>query len=94
MAQVAETYGLPDSTFQKIKSLLKLSGDNIQKIDINSAGVEILKQHPYIKWNIARAIVAYREQHGAFNNLEDLLQIGVISNEILQKIRPYISFGR
>ena len=94
VAQLAETYGLQDSTFQKIKAFLKLSGDDIKKIDINTAGVEILKQHPYIKWNIARAIVAYREQHGAFKNLEELLQIGVISNDALQKMLPYISLGQ
>ncbi len=91
--QLAETYGLPDSTFQKIRPLLKISQTNTRKIDINSVSIEILKQHPYFKWNIAKAIVAYREQHGAFKNLEELLQVGVINEEAFRKLQPYILLG-
>ncbi|MES2880778.1 MAG: helix-hairpin-helix domain-containing protein, partial [Bacteroidota bacterium] len=34
--QIGETYGLPDSTFQKIKGRLKLSGE-LRKINVNTA---------------------------------------------------------
>jgi len=87
--QVGETYGLADSTFQKIKPYLKLSG-NVKKININRADKEILRQHPYIKWNIANAIVEYRKQHGLFEKLEDLKKIGMIDEGVYAKIARYL----
>jgi len=47
--QVRETYGLSDSTFQKIRSLLKVSGEYCKKININTADYKTLSQHPYRK---------------------------------------------
>lgn len=89
--QVAETYGLPDSTFQLIKSHLKVSDQQVTTININGSDANQLKQHPYFRWNIANAIVQYRMQHGNFKNKEDLLQIAAISPELYIKLIPYIS---
>ncbi|WP_407526180.1 helix-hairpin-helix domain-containing protein [Lacibacter sp. MH-610] len=89
--QVAETYGLPDSTFQSIRSFLLISTDLIKQINLNTATVEELKAHPYIKANIATAIVNYRANHGAFKSVEQLLNIGAIDNELYRKIAPYLS---
>jgi len=46
--QIGETYGLPDSTFQKIKQYLKLDNASVKKININTATVDEMKAHPYI----------------------------------------------
>lgn len=89
--QVAETYGLPDSTFQSIRSFLLISTDHIKQINLNTATVEQLKAHPYIKANIANAIVNYRANHGAFKSVEQLLNIGAVDNELYRKIAPYLS---
>jgi len=88
--QIAEIYGLPDSVFKAIKPFLRISNDSVNKIDINTADVNILKQHPYIRWEMARAIVQYRSQHGPFKKPDDLLQITIISPENYKKIEPYI----
>jgi competence protein ComEA len=88
--QIKEIYGLPDSTFQKIKSTLKCDSSQINKIDINKADAAALKIHPYIKWNIANAIVNYRQQHGNYDDLENLLQIDIISPETFHKLSPYL----
>lgn len=89
--QVGETFGLPDSTFQKIKQFLKLDKTFIRKININIATVDELKAHPYIKYNLANPIIAYRNEHGNFNNVEEIKQIMVVSEEIYKKISPYLS---
>lgn len=88
--QVGETFGLPDSTFQKIKKFLTLENVVIKKININSATVEELKTHPYISWNIANTIVAYRNQHGNYLKLDDLKKIMTITEELFDKISPYL----
>jgi competence protein ComEA len=88
--QIGETYGLPDSTFQKIKPYLKLSG-NVKRLNVNTATKDELKSHPYIKWNLANAIVEYRNQHGAFKSLEELKNIAVIDEVTFAKIVHYLS---
>lgn len=89
--QVAETYMLPDSTFQKIKSMLSPGNTPVRKININTASVDELKVHPYIKYNLANAIFQYRQQHGNFNSVDGIKKIMIISDEIFLKIFPYLS---
>jgi competence protein ComEA len=88
--QVKETYGLPDSTFQKIKPWLTATASQVRKININTVTLEELKQHPYIRWNLANALIRFREQHGPFLNMQQLQQIGVWSVEAYNKVLPYL----
>jgi competence ComEA-like helix-hairpin-helix protein len=89
--QVAETYNLPDSTFEKIKKYLLPGSKAIKKININSATIDELKAHPYINYSDANAIFQYRQQHGKFNSIDDLKKIMSIDDQLLQKIAPYLS---
>jgi len=91
--QVGETYGLPDSTFQKIKQFLKLDNPSVNKININTATVDELKVHPYIKFSIANPIIAYRNEHGAFSKIEDIKKVMVVTDEIYKKIATYLTIG-
>ena len=88
--QVGETYGLPDSTFQKIKQYLELKNTEVKKININTATKDEMKAHPYLKWNLANAIVEYRTQHGNYSSLEDLKKITLVTEDIYNKIAPYL----
>ena len=69
--QVGETYGLSDSSFQKIRPYLVNAGV-VRLMDLNAVTAEELKDHPYFRWALARAIVAYRNQHGPFKDLSEL----------------------
>jgi competence protein ComEA len=88
--QLAETYGVPDSTFQKIKGKLVFNG-GIRQLNINTADANTLKVHPYIKWNIANAIVQYRTQHGNYSSIADLKKIEIIDEQTFNKIAPYLT---
>ena len=91
--QVKETFGLPDSTYQKIKQYLKLANPSVKKININTATVDELKAHPYIKYSLANPIVAYRNEHGLFSKVEDVKKIMAVTEEAFFKIAPYISIN-
>jgi competence protein ComEA len=88
--QIAEIYGLPDSSFKKIKPFLKLESTPFKKFNINTASKDEMKSHPYIKWNLANAIVEYRNQHGNFSSLGDLKNISLITPEVFDKIKFYL----
>ncbi len=89
VVQVKETYGLQDSTFQKIKTYLRLE-TLPKKINLNTATKEVLRAHPYFKWNIANAIIEYRNQHGPFRDLESLRKVALIEVDVYNKISPYL----
>ena len=91
VAQVGETFALPDSTFQKIKQYLKLENTSTRKININTATVDDLKAHPYIKWSLANPIVAYRNEHGPFAKVEDIKKVMAVTDEVYIKIAPYLT---
>lgn len=89
--QVGEMYGLPDSVFQKIRPMLALNPADVRKINLNTASVEDLDKHPYISGKQAKLMVAYRQQHGAFISVDDLLKIAAFSDKKwLEKVRPYL----
>ena len=89
--QVAETRGLPDSTFQAILKYLA-PGKIYRPIAINRAKYEALKKHPYISRNLANSIVKNREKFGRFNGPEDLTRLRLINDENKALIVPYLSF--
>lgn len=89
--QVGETFGLPDSTFQKIKPQLKGS-PLLRYVQINRATIEEIKNHPYLDSKKATAIVRYREQHGPFGSIEDVKKVLALPPDVIEKMRPYLSY--
>ena len=90
ISNVDETFGLPDSTFQKIKGFLVISYTELRQININTATIDQLKSHPYIRYVIANAIVQYRNQHGNFTAIDDIKKIMLITEDVFNKLAPYI----
>lgn len=91
--QIKETYGLPDSTFQKIKSQLTLTSTEVKQININTATLEEMKTHPYLRFNLANAIVQYRLQHGNFSSIAELKKIMIVTDELFAKLTPYLTIN-
>ena len=91
--QIGETFGLPDSTFQKIKPQLTISNIALIKININTADIEEMKKHPYLRYAISNAIVRYRLQHGNFLAVEDIKKIMTITADVFNKVAPYLTVG-
>lgn len=89
--QLAEVYGLPDSTFQNIRPKLVCDSKDIRKININTATFDEMKAHPYIKYQVANAVIQYRNQHGEYISAEALKQVQLITDDIFAKVEPYIT---
>jgi competence protein ComEA len=89
ISQVAEVYGLQDTVFRKIEPRLEIHESSIQLIAINTATLEEMAAHPYIRKMMANAIIQYRNAHGRFQTTAELLKIHLINEEQLEKLRPY-----
>lgn len=86
--QIGETYGLADSTFQKIKTRLTVTG-GVRKININTASATELKM-PYLPYNVVNAIVQYRNQHGAYKTVDDIRKVLLVDEALFNKVSPYL----
>jgi competence protein ComEA len=62
-----------------------------QKINLNTATAEQLKTLPSIGDKRAEAILAYREEHGPFSKIEDIVKVSGIGRGIFSKIKPYLT---
>lgn len=61
-----------------------------QPLDVNQATAEELEQVPGIGPVTAKAIVRYREKNGPFRRFEELMIIDGISEQKLEKLRPWL----
>ncbi|EQB96057.1 hypothetical protein GA8_08575 [Geobacillus sp. A8] len=60
------------------------------QVAVNTATEEELMQLPGIGPAKAKAIIAYREEHGPFQRVEDLLNVTGIGEKTLEKLKPYL----
>ena len=92
MNQLSEIYGLDSLTINEIRERTFIAPDfQPRQIDLNLADRKALTALPYVKFNLANAITAWRLQHGHFKNLEELRQIVLLDEVIFQKIKPYLT---
>jgi len=69
--------------------------DNLLKnpLAINSADYDDLSLIPYLTPKIVKAILNYRQEHGKFKNLNELLSIEGIDQELLDKVRQFLTIN-
>jgi competence ComEA-like helix-hairpin-helix protein len=60
-------------------------------LNINTATVDEMKLHPYIRYALANAIVQYRTQHGNFVVIADIKKIMLVTEEVFTKLEPYLT---
>jgi competence protein ComEA len=65
-----------------------------RSIDINKAGVELLKTLPGIGEKTANNIIALRDKRGRFKTVDELLEVKGIGNSKFNKIKKFIFIGR
>jgi len=64
--------------------------DSDEKININTASKEQLMRIPGIGEAKALAILHFRQEHGAFSSIEDIMQVEGIKDGVFEKIKNYI----
>lgn len=62
-----------------------------EKININTASVEMLEKIPGIGPTISSAIETYRSANGAFASLSELTKVEGIDAGLLEKITPFLT---
>ena len=88
--QLMEIWNFDSIRFGQINPQINVDTVLIKKLDINSASIEELKKHPYIRWYLANAIVKYRQQHGAYSGVIEVKKVALMTDSIYIKLSPYL----
>ncbi|MFK7785248.1 MAG: ComEA family DNA-binding protein [Crocinitomicaceae bacterium] len=89
--QLLEIYRIDLIKYQEIEEFIYFANEPVEKISVNEASVERLKDHPYINYKLANSIVKIREQHGEYEELKDIKRSKLIDEVTFVKIEPYLS---
>lgn len=87
--QLGEVWGIRKENLEKALPHIEVHADGISQRCINELSEEELKDHPYLSPSEARVIAAWREQHGPFRDLSEILKTIVIKDSTYVRIRPY-----
>lgn len=91
ISQLLEVKGIDSSNFSTLSQSLYVNPFLVQKINVNRAPLDELRLHPYIGYNVALSLVNYRKQHGDYKQLADIKKSALVTEEIYQKISPYLT---
>lgn len=88
--QLLEIWKFDSEKLETISPYITVNSMLVQPFDINTVSVNELKKHPYFSYNIANSIVKLRTQLGSYKRIEDLKKSVLISDELYEKIKPYV----
>lgn len=88
---------LTDEYFSKLRLdtlLAHFTADTsaIQPIPVNTASVNTLQRHPYIRYSQAKAIYTLRRQHITLRSIQDLRTLPELNDSDLRRLTPYLLF--
>ena len=92
--QLKDIYGLNYETREKLKQHFKvLDAENADLLNINSAKLLELVEVPYIKYELAREIIDYRQLHEKIGSFEELSKIESFPSDKIDRIQLYLSLN-
>ena len=92
--QLHEVFGLRPEVISSLWEYFDFDKVPPKKICINQVNQEELAQHPYVSYQEAKVLVAYRMQHGPYERAQDLLKIKIFQEDWVEKIAPYLCFEK
>ena len=70
----------------------KLENDSVSGLDINRAGLDQLRAHPYLNFYQAKVIVEHRRKRGKITSLSQLSLYEEFTEKDLERIAAYLRF--
>ena len=86
--QLEEIEGVPASA----EKFMKVEAANVRKINLNSATVRQMNQHPYMNYAQAKQIEGFRRMKGRLHSVVDLRVMSSFSASDISRLAPYITF--
>lgn len=91
LQELGEYYDI-DNLPENIGDWFTLEPGTCHTIDVNKATLKQLKEHPYIGYYRAKAIMDLRKSEGKIINLRQLSFLDAFSAEDIARLEPYLTF--
>lgn len=91
LEQLLEVWKMRLETYQMVTPQLTLNGSNIEKININTCTIDVLKKHPYLDYYQANSLIKMRMQREKFYELIEILDSKLINEEDFERLSPYLT---
>lgn len=88
--QLLDIYKMDEEKLKEILPYLIINKNEVNKLNINLASEEQLRNHPLISRDMAKSIVFFRENHRKYESLNDLLLSPYIDGSGLKQLSPYL----
>ena len=93
--QLSEVRGVRAENLEGLRGRLHVDEPGTaRRIRVNAATTYDEWRHPYIAWKQAKVLVAFRERHGRYDSPADLLRAQVLTPVEVERLTPYLDFGR
>lgn len=92
--QLLEVKGMEDLASDSILQHFVLDSVTVQQMNVNQVGVQRLAQHPYLRFEQAKAVYELRRKKIRLHSIQDLEVIECIDAKTLEKIAPYLNFDK
>lgn len=92
-AQINQAEILEDEATIYVPTIYEIAesqSENDGKVNLNTASKEELMTLPGVGEAKASSIIAYREEHGGFKSIEEIMNISGIKEGLFEKIKDYI----
>ena len=92
---ITEEIVAADEYLQKRDTVEKSKvGEQNEKVDLNTADEALLCTLPGIGESRAKSIIAYREKHGLFQKIEDVMKVSGIKEAAYEKLKDYVTVSK
>lgn len=91
--QLKEVKGMETVADSVLKHFV-LDSTNVKRLDVNNIGVRQLSRHPYLRFEDAKAIYEFRRKHIRLDSIDQLYELGGLSEETIKKVAPYLKFDK
>lgn len=90
--QLLEVRGMDSSRYEAVSPYIKLVVDSVATIDVNRDEFKTLLRHPYLDYEMVKAIVRYRESKGMVRDWEHLLTIVPQKTSLNPNLISYVTY--
>lgn len=86
--QLMEIEGFPEEALP----YFTIDESHFRRININTATLSQLRQHPYIHYYLAKTITEHRRLHGQIHSLDELKLYRDFTPEVIERLKNYVEF--
>ena len=92
LEQLLEVKGLDSVHYQAILPYLQFQSVETEKIDINRDDFKTLVNHPYLNYDLVKAIFKQRDSKGMIKNWSQLQAVTKNAGELNPMLESYVKF--